>query len=109
MTPEPAGPAPDIDRDGDLKMTRSVAARAARRAFWMEHGERSLARNLAMIGALGWLVITPTLVGLFLGRWIDRRADAGIFWTGALLVAGLTLGCVIAWRRIQDIQREEEP
>lgn len=62
-----------------------------------------------MIGALGWLVITPTLAGVFLGRWLDRRLAAGILWTGALLVAGLTVGCILAWRRIQDIQREDEP
>lgn len=88
-------------------LARSVGRRAARRAYWREHGERSLARNLAMIGALGWLVVTPTVGGLFLGRWLDRRFDAGIFWTGALIVAGLTLGCVLAWRRIEEIQKED--
>ena len=94
--------------DPDARLARSVAQRAARRAFWQSHGERSLAQNLAMIGALGWLVMIPTLAGLFLGRWLDRRFDAGIFWTGALLMAGLVTGCAIAWRRIQQIQREDE-
>jgi len=94
--------------DGDAKLVQSVGRRAARRAFWMAHGERSLARNLAMIGALGWLVVTPTLVGVFAGRWLDRHFAAGIFWTGAFIVVGLTLGCTLAWRRIQDIQREDD-
>jgi ATP synthase protein I len=85
-----------------------VGRRAARRAFWQAHGERSVARNLAMIGALGWLVITPTLAGVFAGRWLDRRLASGIFWTGGLIVAGLALGCVMAWRRIQAIEREDE-
>ncbi|QUD89535.1 AtpZ/AtpI family protein [Phenylobacterium montanum] len=103
MNPPTAKPAPDTD----TKLMQSVAERAARRTFWLTHGERSLARNLAMIGALGWLVITPTLVGVFLGRWLDRLFKAGIFWTGALIVAGLTLGCWLAWRRIEEIQRED--
>lgn len=94
--------------DAEAELARSVAQRAARRAFWLGHGERSLAENLAMIGALGWLVIMPTLAGVFLGRWLDRRFGAGILWTGALLVAGLALGCAFAWRRIQEIQREDE-
>lgn len=101
----PLDPSPG---DVESALQRAVAQRAKRRAFWQTHGERSLAQNLAMIGALGWLVITPTLAGVFLGRWLDRRFDVGIFWTGALLTAGLATGCVIAWRRVQQIQREDE-
>jgi ATP synthase protein I len=104
MSASPAGPS--SEEDG--KLERSVAARAARRAFWQTHGERSLAQNLAMIGALGWLVVTPTLAGLFLGRWLDRSLHAGILWTGALLVAGVALGCWMAWARIQKIQQEDQ-
>lgn len=104
MTISPAGPS----SEEDVKLARSVAERAARRAFWKAHGERSLAQNLAMIGALGWLVVTPTLGGLFLGRWLDRRFDAGILWTGALLVAGVALGCWMAWGRIRQVQREDQ-
>jgi ATP synthase protein I len=95
--------------DSDTRLARSAGRRAARRAFWLATGERSLARNLAMIGALGWLVITPTLAGVFFGRWLDRRLHAGIFWSGALLTAGLALGCLLAWRRIQEIQNEDRP
>ena len=61
-----------------------------------------------MIGALGWLVVAPTVGGVFLGRWLDRRFDTGIFWTGALICVGLALGCALAWRRIQEIQREDD-
>jgi ATP synthase protein I len=104
MTPDPTAPA----SSGETKLARSVGRRAARRALWLTHGERSLARNLAMIGALGWLIVTPTLVGVFLGRWLDHRFASGIFWTGALLMVGVALGCVIAWRRIEEVQREDE-
>ena len=104
MTPSPTPPVPD----SDAQLVQSIGRHAARRAFWLTHGERSLAQNLAMIGALGWLVITPTLGGVFAGRWLDRHFAAGIVWTGALLTAGLVLGCTLAWRRIQDIQREDD-
>ncbi|HTX50657.1 MAG TPA: AtpZ/AtpI family protein [Caulobacteraceae bacterium] len=104
MSAGPSNQAPN----GEAKLAQSVRDRAARRAFWLAHGERSLARNLAMIGALGWLVVSPTLVGVFLGRWLDHRFASGIFWTGALLMAGLALGCLVAWRRIEEIQREDE-
>jgi ATP synthase protein I len=61
-----------------------------------------MARNLALIGTLGWLVVTPTLLGLFAGRWIDRHEETGIFWTAALLVAGVAVGCRLAWKRIGE-------
>jgi ATP synthase protein I len=102
MTPA-RSPIPD-----DADLARSTGRRAARRAYWLAHGERSLARNLAMIGALGWLVVTPTLAGVFLGRWLDHRLGSGIFWTGGLLTAGVALGCALAWRRVKEIEREDD-
>ncbi|MGE0710663.1 MAG: AtpZ/AtpI family protein [Planctomycetota bacterium] len=65
-------------------------------------GERSLAENMALVGALGWLVVVPTLLGTFVGRWLDRRFDAGLTWTGALLSLGLVLGCWLAWKRMHE-------
>jgi ATP synthase protein I len=90
-------PAP---RDRD-PLDKAVHTRQERRALWRREGERSLGQNLAMIGALGWTVVIPTLIGIFAGRWLDREFHSGIFWTLGLLVAGLTIGCAMAWQRIQ--------
>ena len=80
----------------------AVRLREQRRARWKREGERSIGQNLAMIGSLGWSVVVPTLIGTFAGRWLDRHFLTGIFWTLGLLVAGLGLGCGIAWRRIRS-------
>ena len=74
----------------------------ARRERWHREGERPLSHNLAMIGVLGWLVVTPTLIGIFIGRWLDRSAESGIFLTVSLLFAGLCLGCWLAWKRVNE-------
>ncbi len=55
-------------------------------------------RGLGLVGSVGWMVVVPALLGAFLGRWIDRRAGSGIFWTLSLLFMGLALGCTSAWR-----------
>lgn len=81
-------------------LDEAVRRRRERRALWQREGERSIGQNLAMIGALGWIIVTPTLAGIFLGRWLDRRFDSGTFWTLGLLVLGLTFGCVLAWKRM---------
>ena len=78
----------------------AVKTRRERRGRWAHEGERSLGQNLAMIGSLGWAVVIPTLVGVFLGRSLDHAFRSGIFWTLGLLVAGLALGCALAWTRM---------
>jgi len=62
--------------------------------------ERSFARNLAMIGALGWLIVTPAVIGVFAGRWLDRALGGGIMFSSALLFAGVALGGWLAWKRM---------
>ncbi len=94
MKDPPPGPLPE------QPIEASIRRRRAQRARWEREGERPLALNLAMIGALGWLVVVPTLGGVFAGQWIDRRAGGGITFTAALLVAGLALGAWLAWQRM---------
>lgn len=90
MTEEPKSPLGD-----------AVAKRRTRRERWAREGERSMGRNLAMIGAIGWTIVIPTLGGIFLGKWLDRLHATGIFWTMGLLTAGLGIGCYLAWKRME--------
>src|SRR3974390_2430502 len=87
-------------RDPPERLEEAVRLRRRRHERWKREGERSVGQNLAMIGALGWTIVTPTLIGIFAGRWLDRAFTSGIFWTLGLLVAGLALGCTMAWNRI---------
>jgi ATP synthase protein I len=86
--------------NGHEKMRQAVDLREKRRERWKEEGERSLWQNLSMIGALGWLIITPTLIGVLLGRWLDRTFDTGIFFSGACIFLGVSVGCYLAWQRV---------
>jgi len=95
-----SGPGDNGTAEGETPLSSAVHVRRERHERWLREGERSIARNLAMIGALGWTVITPTLLGMFAGRWLDRRNDSGVFWTLGLLVLGLAIGCVLAWQRM---------
>jgi ATP synthase protein I len=94
MTPAPTEPR----HPGGLD--EAVRLRRGRRARWQHEGERSIGQNLAMIAALGWTIVTPTLIGIFVGRWLDRLFVSGIFWTLGLLVGGIAVGCTLAWKRI---------
>jgi ATP synthase protein I len=69
-----------------------IERRRRQRARWEHEGERPLAQNLAMIGSLGWLIVVPTLVSLFVGRWLT--------FTAAFLFAGIAVGSWLAWQRM---------
>jgi len=90
----PVTPPPD-EADPLVKETR---LRRDRRRRHEAEGEASALRRLAQIGVLGWMIVTPALLGLFLGRWLDRELASGLFWTAPLLMLGLGLGCWSAWR-----------
>lgn len=66
-----------------------------------QEGEMSVARRLAQIGVLGWMIVTPTLIGIFIGRWLDGLAHSKLFWTAPLLLLGLGLGCWSAWKWVE--------
>ncbi len=82
-------------RDG---LRRAVRERRERRDRWLQEGEPSVMRFVGQIGVLGWIIVAPTLVGLFFGRWLDHRLGSGIFWSAPFLLLGLSLGCWSAWR-----------
>ncbi len=91
---------PRPDDEPFVSEVRRQAERAGvpqRMTFW---------QGLGLVGSVGWMVVIPALVGAFLGRWIDARDGAGIFWTLSLLSCGLALGCMAAWRHVeQEVRR----
>jgi len=60
--------------------------------------EQSLGARLGHLGVLGWYIVLPTLLGLFLGRWLDRHFGTGIFFSAPLLMIGAAIGFWSAWK-----------
>lgn len=81
-------------------LVASARQKGERRRRWRREGEPSTARRLAEIGVLGWVIVTPMLIGVFIGRWLDRTFASGIFWTAPLLIVGLAIGGWSAWKWI---------
>jgi ATP synthase protein I len=86
-------------RGAELDRLASAAHRAVEReAEGRADPEPSLGRRLGQIGVLGWTIIVPTLLCLFLGRWVDRTLGTGIFFSAPLLMTGAAIGFWSAWR-----------
>jgi len=85
----------DAERDPLVEGVRRQRSRFER---WQREGEPSVGRRLAQIGVLGWVIVVPILIGVFVGRWLDQKFQSGVFWTAPLLMLGTVLGCWSAWR-----------
>jgi ATP synthase protein I len=82
------------DEDPFAREVRLQAQRAQvpqRLTFW---------QGIGLVGSVGWMVVIPSLIGAFVGRWIDRRAEAGVFWTLSLMFVGVASGCLSVWRHV---------
>ena len=83
-------------------LLKGVRLRGERYTRWLREGDPSVTRRLAQIGVLGWIIVVPLLIGVFVGRWLDQKFNSGLFWTAPLLMLGLALGCWSAWKWMQE-------
>ena len=82
----------------DIRLAEQVSRQAARKLKSRQDGAPGVWSGFGMMRLEGWSVVVPTLMGAALGIWLDQRYAGTRSWTLALLVAGLTLGCLNAWR-----------
>jgi ATP synthase protein I len=93
---------PENDAAERDSLVQGVRLHKTRHQRWQREGEPSVARRLAQIGVLGWIIVVPILIGVFAGRWLDQKFHSGLFWTAPLLMLGTVLGCWSAWRWMQS-------
>lgn len=89
----------DLERDVSTREQRKLKARAeVNRTIWF---------GLGTFGLVGWSVTLPALAGIATGIWIDHRFPSRFSWTLMLMVVGVALGCLNAWRWISRESQNE--
>lgn len=58
--------------------------------------------GLGVFGIIGWSISIPTLLGVFLGIYLDDTFSMGFSWTLTLLFIGVISGCLNAWYWIKQ-------
>ncbi len=96
------GPRPAVK---EPELAGQVGAQAARKLRARRHPAPGVWFGLGMMGLIGWSVVVPTLLGAALGMWLDKNHPGPHPWTLALLVGGLALGCLNAWRWVAKEDR----
>ncbi len=76
------------------KESRKIKGRkeSKSKSFWF---------GMGMSGIIGWSITIPTLLGIALGIWIDKKWPSPVSWTLTLLSVGIAIGCLNAWRWIK--------
>lgn len=82
-----------VDRLADAARKAAESAKEGR-----DNPEPSLGVRLGQIGILGWTIIVPTLIGVLIGRWLDRTFETGVFFTAPLIMIGAAFGLWSAWK-----------
>ena len=104
-----SGPPRVMLHEDDIFAAR-VGAHARRKQRAERNGDQGVWFGLGMSGLIGWSVAVPTVMGAFLGVWLDSRHRQTFSWTLTLLFAGLVLGCFNAWHWVaqQDASMHSE-
>lgn len=105
---------PDGHRDDTQRslarqaLEREVSARERRKLQARQEQYRTVWFGLGTFGLVGWSVTIPSLLGIALGLWIDARWPSRFSWTLMLLFLGVALGCLNAWRWINQESPENQ-
>ena len=95
MSPKPSsktGPPHDDSERYEREVGRSEARKQRAR-----RSRDSVLSWVGTFGLVGWSIAIPMLVATALGIWLDRHHRASFSWTLTLLLAGLVIGCAMAW------------
>jgi ATP synthase protein I len=91
---------------------RKVGEAEARKLKAQRRGVQGIWFGMGMFGLIGWAVALPTLLGVMLGVFLDKRFPGIHSWTLTFLVIGLFLGCLNAWHWVaqeeKTIREDEE-
>lgn len=75
---------------------QTVGSKAQRKIRARQKGTVGAWSAFGAMGAVGWLVALPVVLGSLFGAWLDYRWPAKINWTITMLGAGLAIGCLFA-------------
>lgn len=62
--------------------------------------------GLGLFGIVGWSIAIPTILGIALGVFLDKKIPQSFSWTISLLFLGVIIGSLITWRWLSEKSKE---
>lgn len=78
------------------KFRQTVGSKEQRKIRAEQKGTVGAWSAFGAMGAVGWLVALPVVLGSLFGAWLDYRWPTKMNWTMTMLGAGLAIGCLFA-------------
>jgi len=97
------------DKDDKNLFSKKIAQQEKRKLDALNEKDGGIWFGLGMFGMVGWSVAVPTLMGLGLGIWLDKKYPVSISWTLTFLMFGLIAGCLMAWHWITEEEDNIHP
>ena len=63
--------------------------------------------GLGLFGIVGWSIAIPTVLGVAVGVFLDKRIPQRFCWTITLLFAGVIVGAHITWHWLSEKSKED--
>ncbi|GLU57291.1 AtpZ/AtpI family protein [Dyadobacter frigoris] len=98
------------DQNNESEFSRNVSEMEKRKLKALREKKSGVWAGLGMFGMVGWSVTVPALLGAAAGIWLDRKFPQSFSWTLTLLIAGLSVGCVIGgyWVTKEDSEMHKK-
>ncbi len=94
-------PEPELSEQKEAFLS-ALRRRRERHERDVRERDQSFWSTVGMMGTVGWSVMLPTAFGVFFGRWLDGGLGSGSGFMVFFMLAGLALGCYIAWRQVAE-------
>jgi len=74
-----------------------------KKASWMQKWRKKgiLWETVIVVGAIGWMVVLPMVIGGYVGNYIDKNIQTdtgGVSWTVTFIILGLFIALYSVWR-----------
>ncbi|WP_255763974.1 AtpZ/AtpI family protein [Jeotgalibaca sp. MA1X17-3] len=63
--------------------------------------------GLGLFGIVGWSIAVPTLLGIALGTYLDKKVETSFSWTLTLIFVGVIVGAFNTWRWLNENNNKE--
>jgi ATP synthase protein I len=83
-------------------LAEQVGVKERRRLRARRLGGNGVWFGVSLMGLIGWSISVPTLLGTALGLWLDEKHPGRHSWTLAMMVAGVSIGCLVAWHWLAE-------